>query len=431
MTARFDLDALRLQFPALGRTVHSHPAVFLDGAAGSQVPERVAVAVADYLRHTNANHGGPFATSVESDAVLDQAHHAAADFLGTSDPDTVAFGANMTTLTLAVSRALARTWNPGDRILVSQLDHDANVTPWTLAAQDARVVVDHAAIDSHTASLDLDHLISQLTPSTRLVAITAASNLSGSINPIPEIVEAAHRVGALVFVDAVHLAPHRLLDVVGWDCDLLACSAYKFFGPHVGLFWGRRQLLESLDAYKLRPATNRLPGKWMTGTANHEGIAGVSAAIEYLADLGREVDPQVHSRRDALVRAFEAIEEHEQELSLKLLDGLSRLDGITIHGITNPEHIDQRVATYSITHHTLSPTDLATSLAGQGIFTWPGNHYALPATEALGLEPDGTLRISALHYNTLEEIDRTIDALNNLTSFTSASPETPADPSVR
>jgi cysteine desulfurase family protein (TIGR01976 family) len=337
----------------------------------------------------------------------------------------------MTTLTLAVSRALARTWNPGDRILVSQLDHDANVTPWTLAAQDARVVVDHAAIDSHTASLDLDHLISQLTPSTRLVAITAASNLSGSINPIPEIVEAAHRVGALVFVDAVHLAPHRLLDVVGWDCDLLACSAYKFFGPHVGLFWGRRQLLESLDAYKLRPATNRLPGKWMTGTANHEGIAGVSAAIEYLADLGREVDPQVHSRRDALVRAFEAIEEHEQELSLKLLDGLSRLDGITIHGITNPEHIDQRVATYSITHHTLSPTDLATSLAGQGIFTWPGNHYALPATEALGLEPDGTLRISALHYNTLEEIDRTIDALNNLTSFTSASPETPADPSVR
>ena len=414
MTARFDLETVRDQFPAFDRTIDGRPVVFLDGAAGSQVPARVAQAVSGYLTGTNANHGGPFATSVESDAVLDAAHQSAADFLGTADPDTVAFGANMTTLTLAVSRALASTWQPGHRILVSRLDHDANVTPWALAANDAGVVVDHAAIHPDTATLDLDSLQAQITDSTRLVAIGAASNLSGSVNPVAEITEAAHRVGALVFVDAVHLAPHRLLDVVAWDCDLLACSAYKFFGPHVGLLWGRRELLESLDAYKLRPASDQLPDKWMTGTGNHEGIAGVGEAIEYLADLGRGVDPAVKSRRQALAAAFRAIGEHERELSLDLLDGLARLPGVTIHGITDPDHIDQRLATYSITHDRFSPGQLAERLARRGIFTWPGNHYALPATEALGLEPGGTLRISALHYNTPEEIERTISALSEL-----------------
>jgi cysteine desulfurase family protein (TIGR01976 family) len=414
MTARFDLESVRSQFPAFNRTVEGHPVVFLDGAAGSQVPSRVAEAVSGYLTGTNANHGGPFATSVESDAMLDAAHQAAADFLGTADPDTVAFGANMTTLTLAVSRALSSTWQPGDRILVSRLDHDANVTPWTLAAHDAGVAVDHIDIHPDTATLDLDTLHDRITDSTRLVAIGAASNLSGSINPVTEITQAAHRVGALVFVDAVHLAPHRLLNVEAWDCDLLACSAYKFFGPHVGLLWGRRNLLESLKAYKLRPASNQLPDKWMTGTGNHEGIAGVGEAIEYLADLGRGVDPTAESRRQALATAFRAIGNHERELSLGLLDGLVRLPGVTIHGITDADLIDQRVATYSITHDQLSPGELAKHLARRGIFTWAGNHYALPVTEALGLEPGGTLRISALHYNTLEEIERTISALGDV-----------------
>ena len=414
MTARFDLESVRSQFPAFNRTVEGHPVVFLDGAAGSQVPSRVAEAVSGYLIGTNANHGGPFATSVESDAVLDAAHQAAADFLGTADPDTVAFGANMTTLTLAVSRALSSTWQPGDRILVSRLDHDANVTPWTLAAHDAGVAVDHIDIHPDTATLDLDTLHDRITDSTRLVAVGAASNLSGSINPVTEITQAAHRVGALVFVDAVHLAPHRLLNVEAWDCDLLACSAYKFFGPHVGLLWGRRNLLESLKAYKLRPASNQLPDKWMTGTGNHEGIAGVGEAIEYLADLGRDVDPTAESRRQALATAFRAIGDHERELSLGLLDGLVRLPGVTVHGITDADLIDQRVATYSITHDQLSPGELAKHLARRGIFTWAGNHYALPVTEALGLEPGGTLRISALHYNTLEEIERTISALGDV-----------------
>ena len=414
MTARFDLESVRSQFPAFNRTVEGHPVVFLDGAAGSQVPSRVAEAVSGYLIGTNANHGGPFATSVESDAMLDAAHQAAADFLGTAAPDTVAFGANMTTLTLAVSRALSSTWQPGDRILVSRLDHDANVTPWTLAAHDAGVAVDHIDIHPDTATLDLDTLHDRITDSTRLVAVGAASNLSGSINPVTEITQAAHRVGALVFVDAVHLAPHRLLNVEAWDCDLLACSAYKFFGPHVGLLWGRRNLLESLKAYKLRPASNQLPDKWMTGTGNHEGIAGVGEAIEYLADLGRGVDPTAESRRQALATAFRAIGNHERELSLGLLDGLVRLPGVTIHGITDADLIDQRVATYSITHDQLSPGELAEHLARRGIFTWAGNHYALPVTEALGLEPGGTLRISALHYNTLEEIERTISALGDV-----------------
>ena len=414
MTARFDLESVRSQFPAFNRTVEGHPVVFLDGAAGSQVPSRVAEAVSGYLIGTNANHGGPFATSVESDAMLDAAHQAAADFLGTADPDTVAFGANMTTLTLAVSRALSSTWQPGDRILVSRLDHDANVTPWTLAAHDAGVAVDHIDIHPDTATLDLDTLHDRITDSTRLVAIGAASNLSGSINPVTEITQAAHRVGALVFVDAVHLAPHRLLNVEAWDCDLLACSAYKFFGPHVGLLWGRRNLLESLKAYKLRPASNQLPDKWMTGTGNHEGIAGVGEAIEYLADLGRDVDPTAESRRQALATAFRAIGDHERELSLGLLDGLVRLPGVTVHGITDADLIDQRVATYSITHDQLSPGELPEHLARRGIFTWAGNHYALPVTEALGLEPGGTLRISALHYNTLEEIERTISALGDV-----------------
>jgi len=414
MTARFDLESVRSQFPAFNRAVEGRPVVYLDGAAGSQVPFRVAEAVSGYLTGTNANHGGPFATSVESDAMLDAAHQAAADFLGTADPDTVAFGANMTTLTLAVSRALASTWQPGDRILVSRLDHDANVTPWTLAAHDAGVAVDHIDIHPDTATLDLDTLHDRITDSTRLVAVGAASNLSGSINPVTEITQAAHRVGALVFVDAVHLAPHRLLNVEAWDCDLLACSAYKFFGPHVGLLWGRRNLLESLKAYKLRPASNQLPDKWMTGTGNHEGIAGVGEAIEYLADLGRDVDPTAESRRQALATAFRAIGDHERELSLGLLDGLVRLPGVTVHGITDADLIDQRVATYSITHDQLSPGELAKHLARRGIFTWAGNHYALPVTEALGLEPGGTLRISALHYNTLEEIERTISALGDV-----------------
>jgi cysteine desulfurase family protein (TIGR01976 family) len=409
----FDLESVRRQFPALNRTHNGRPVIFFDGPAGSQVPQSVADAVSRCLLETNANHGGPFATSRESDAILDEAHRAGADFLGASDPDEVSFGANMTTITLGLSRALAKTWQPGDEILVTRLDHDANVTPWTLAARDAGVTVKHVEFDHADCTLDIEDFEAKLTDRTRLVAVAYASNAAGTINPITEIVKKAHGVGALVFIDAVHFAPHGLIDVAELDCDFLGCSAYKFFGPHVGMLWGRRELLESLTAYKLRPSTNELPGKWMTGTQNHEGIAGVLAAIDYLADVGRAINP-ADSRRESLQTAFAAIGEYERELCHRLLAGLAELPDVCVHGITNLAQLDERVPTVSFTHRNRAPLQIAERLAERGIFVWPGNHYALPFTEALGLEPGGTLRVGLLHYNTAEEVDRLLAELAQL-----------------
>ena len=414
MPARFNIDAVRDQYPALSRTVNGRPAIYLDGPAGSQVPRRVAEAVSGYLLTTNANHGGPFATSVESDEVLEQAHRAAADFLGTDDPDTIVFGANMTTITFALSRAMARTWQSGDEILVTRVDHDANVTPWVLAAADAGVDVRHVNIHPEDGGLDVENFLAALSDRTRLVAFTAASNATGTINPVSDLARAAHDAGALVFVDAVHFAPHGVIDVEAFDADFLTCSAYKFFGPHVGLLWGRRERLEQLDACKLRPASDELPGKWMTGTQNHEGIAGVAEAIEYLADLGRDVAPGCSSRREAIIQAFSAIIAHERELAGQLLAGLGELPDLRVWGITDPGQLFRRVPTVSITHPAISPADLAARLAELGIFTWPGNHYALPFTEAAGLEPDGTLRIGLLHYNTADEVTTLLESLGTI-----------------
>ena len=293
----FDVVWSRRQFPSLARTVNGHPAVFLDGPGGSQVPERVIAAVSDYLGRTNANHGGLFATGRQSDALLDDAHRAVADLFGADDPETMIFGQNMTSLTFALSRALAKTWRPGDEIVVSRLDHDANVTPWVLAAADAGATVRHIEIHREDCTLDLDDFAAKLSPRTRLVTVGQASNAVGTINPIRVIVRQSHEAGAMVFVDAVHFAPHGLIDVARSGCDFLAASAYKFFGPHVGVLWGRRELLERLPAYKVRPAPDGLPGRWMTGTQNHEGIAGTAAAVDYLADLGRNLVPQGTSPR--------------------------------------------------------------------------------------------------------------------------------------
>jgi cysteine desulfurase family protein (TIGR01976 family) len=384
---------------------------FFDGPAGSQVPASVVDAVAGYLTRTNANHGGAFATSRESDALLDEAHRAAADFFGVADPSEIAFGANMTSLTLALSRALARDWRSGDEIVVTRLDHDANVTPWTLAARDAGAIVRHVEIRKSDCTLDLDSLRSQLSPRTRLVAVGCASNAVGTINPVAKIVEMAHAVGALAFLDAVHLAPHRRLDAAGWNADFAVCSAYKFFGPHVGLMWGRRDILEGLPAYKLRPATNELPGKWMTGTQSHEGIAGVLAAIEYLANLGRAASGAMLPRAAALTAAFDAIETHERELTRRLLAGLAALPRFRLLGIADVDRLDDRVATFGMTHASLTPLELARRLDERGTFAWHGNFYALPLTEALGLEPQGMLRIGLLHYNTAEEVARLLAAL--------------------
>jgi cysteine desulfurase family protein (TIGR01976 family) len=387
------------------------PVVYLDGPAGTQVPQCVIDAVADCLARTNANRGGAFATSRECDERLDQASQAVADFLGAGDPREVAFGPNMTTLTLAVSRALARTWSPGDEIVCTRLEHDANVTPWVLAARDAGATIRFAAIRPEDATLDVDDLRAQLSGRTRLVAVTHASNLSGSIVPVREVVAAAHAVGALVYVDAVHYAPHGLLDVQALGCDLLVCSAYKFFGPHVGILWGRRQLFDSIQLYKLRPSPDESPERWMTGTQNHEGILGTAAAIGYLAGIGQKVEPAAMTRRSRLVAAFTAIREHEQALGTQLLAGLARQASIHVWGVANPACMQVRVPTFSFTHASRAPREIVERLAAQGIFAWSGNNYALPLTEALGLEPQGVVRVGMVHYNTGEEVDRLLEAL--------------------
>jgi len=410
----------RRQFPALSRQIAGHDAVFLDGPAGTQVPQRVIDAVATYFRDCNANHGGLFPTSRESDALLDEAHRAASEFVGSDDPGEIAFGPNMTTLTLGLSRALGRTWKTGDEIIVTQLDHDANYSPWVLAARDAGATVKVVPVRKDDCTLDLDQFTSMLSARTRLVAVGCASNSVGTINPVREIIRLAHGVGALVFLDAVHSAPHQLVDVRAWDCDFLACSAYKFFGPHTGILWGRRQLLEELPAYKLRPAPDSLPGKWMTGTQSHELIVGVRAAIDYLADLGRMVAAEAGQttadlgRRSALVAAYSAVTSYERSLAQRLWRGLREVPGLRIWGIDEPARINERVATFAVTHSQHSAPELAAALGDAGIFVWHGNYYALNLSEALGREPEGMVRIGLVHYNTPAEVDRFLDTLRHL-----------------
>jgi cysteine desulfurase family protein (TIGR01976 family) len=407
--------ACRAQFPALSRSVDGHPAAYFDGPAGTQVPQMVIDAIVDYLSRCNANHEGLFTTSRESDALLHDAHRAAADFLGVADADTVAFGPNMTTLTFALSRALSRTWNPGDEIVVTRMDHDANFTPWVRAAEDAGATVRIVEFSHEDCTLDLDDFASKINAKTRLVAVGSASNASGSVNPVRQIVDWAHQHNAQVFVDAVHLAPHRLLDVQEYGCDYLACSAYKFFGPHIGFLWGRRELLEELPAYKLRPASDDLPGKWMTGTQNHECIAGTMACIDYLADLGRQVSGNSQlDRRSALQASMTAIGEYENQLALQFLSAVNEIPAVKVWGISDPAKLDQRVPTFSITHDRIAPEPLAKLLDEHGIFVWNGNYYAMNFSEALGHEPDGMVRIGFVHYNTADEVQRLIEVLRNI-----------------
>jgi cysteine desulfurase family protein (TIGR01976 family) len=407
----FALAWCRQQFPALSRSVAGRPAVFFDGPGGSQVPTRVVDAMTRYLLHTNANHGGVFETSRQSDALMLKAQQVVADLLGTADPETVVFGPNMTSMTFALSRALAQGWQPGDEVLVTDLSHDANITPWLLAARDSGATVRHVAVRRDDCTLDMDDFMQQLSPRTKLVAISAASNAVGTINPVEQLTRLAHDRGALVFVDAVHYAPHHLLDVGRWGCDFVACSAYKFFGPHVGILWGRRDLLTSLPAYKVRPAPDAIPTRWMTGTPCFEGIAGAMEAVEYLADLGRQLAPAATTRRSAIEAAYGGIVAYERELTKIFLGGLAKLSPLKVWGITDPSKIASRVPTISITHPDLSAREIAERLASQGIFTWHGHFYAMTLAEVLGLKAEGLLRIGFLHYNTREEVDRTLAAL--------------------
>ena len=409
-----DVPTLRQQFPGLQRRGGAQQAVFFDGPAGSQVPHGVAAAMTHYLLHENGNHGGTFSTSVATDAMVHAARLAAADLFGADDPEEVVFGANMTTLTFHLARALARTWRPGEEVVVTDSDHDANVMPWVLAARDAGCRVQHIAVRPD-ASLDLHDAEQKIGPRTRLVAVGAASNLSGSIHPVARLAELARAHGALTFVDAVHYAPHLRMDVRRFGADFVACSAYKFFGPHAGLLWGRRALLEEIEAYKVRPAAAHGAEKWQTGTANFEAIVGVHAAIEYLAELGHQhAAAPPADRRAALDVAFHTIEVHERALCAQLLRGLAAIPGVQVVGIADPERVRERCPTVSFTHARHTPAELAQALADRHIHCWAGNSYAVALSTALGLEPNGVLRLGMLHYNTADEVACVLAALRDL-----------------
>jgi cysteine desulfurase family protein (TIGR01976 family) len=408
-----DLQWIRDQFPALKQEIQGQPAIFLDGPGGTQVPRSVIEAMSDYLIRSNANAHGAFATSERTDALVRSAREAIADLLG-CDSDEVVFGANMTTLTFALSRAIGRDLQPGDEIIVTLLDHDANFTPWK-ALEERGVTVHAVEIGTADCTLDLAHLERLLNPRTRLVAVGYASNAVGTINDVAAVVKLTHQVGALVFVDAVHYAPHGPIDVRSLDCDFLACSAYKFFGPHVGVLYGKREHLERLRPYKVQPAPNTIPDCWETGTPNFEGIAGVIAAIDYLADLGKHLSPTAGDRRAALLAGMTAIQSYEQDLSRLFIPQLLQLPGITVYGITDPDRFQWRTPTVSLRSHNYTPRQLATYLGDRGIFAWDGNFYALNLTQTLGVEAQGGLvRMGLVHYNTPAEIQRVLKTLDEL-----------------
>ena len=409
-----DIKWVRSQFPSLSQTVNGHPAAFLDGPGGTQVPQSVIAAISDYLRRDNANTGGAYATSRHTDSMIAGARSAMADFLHCG-ADEVAFGPNMTTLTFAISRAIGRELNPGDEILVTRLDHDANVSPWTAMAEDRGITVRWAEINDGDCTLDMDDFASKLSPRTKLVAVGYASNAVGTINPVKEIVRQSHAVGALVYVDAVHYGPHGLIDVAALDCDFLACSTYKFFGPHMGVLYGKRDHLKRLRPYKVRPNTSAIPNCWEWGTLNHECIAGITDCVDYIAELGRRVRPDAATRRAAIEAAYAAIHEHERALTEKMITGLSQIRGAKIYGITDPARFDDRCGTLAVRIEGHTPLQLATDLGDRGFFTWDGNYYALNLTEHLDVEKTGGfLRIGLVHYNTIEEVDRLLAALHEI-----------------
>src|ERR1700730_15941096 len=408
---------VRAQFPSLAQTVNGYPAAFLDGPGGTQVPQRVIDAITEYLRRDNANTGGAYATSRHTDAMIASARAAMADFLNCG-ADEVVFGPNMTSLTFAISRAIGRDLGPGDEILVTRLDHDANVSPW-LALAERGATIRWAEIREPDCTLDMTDLAGKIGTKTKMVGAGYASNAVGTINPVKEIVRLAHAAGALAYIDAVHYAPHGLIDVAALDCDFLACSTYKFFGPHMGVLSGKREHLQRLRPYKVRPNTNAIPNCWEWGTLNHECIAGISACVEYFAELGRRTNPTAATRRAAIVTAYEAIHRHERGLIERIVRGLTTIPGLTLYGITDPTRFDERCGTFAVRIEGRAPLELASKLGDRGFFTWDGNYYALNLTERLDVERSGGfLRIGLVHYNTIEEVDRLLGALREIASTT-------------
>jgi cysteine desulfurase family protein (TIGR01976 family) len=413
-----DLPAIRSQFPALSRH-----AIFLDNPAGTQVAKTVLDRMNNYLVQHNANHEGAFATSRESDALVEEARLAAADFLNAQNPQEIVFGPNMTSLTFNLSRALVRTFNPGDEIVVTRLDHDANITPWVMAAEDRGCTVRWVDFHPEDGTLNMDEMQAAIQRHPRLVAVGYASNALGTINPVAKIIQMAHEAGSLVYIDAVQYAPHGPIDVQHLSCDFLVCSSYKFFGPHMGVLYGRYDLLDRLAAYKVRPAPKDPPGKFETGTGNFEGMCGVLGALEYLEWVGETFGAE-HAERYAgdytgrrlrFKQGMAAIRSYEFELSRALLDILEETPGVTVYGVKDTRRLEERVPTASFVLAGKPPRQVAEELDDADIYVWDGNYYALAVTERLGLEDSGGMvRVGPVHYNTLEEIHKFGEALGRI-----------------
>jgi cysteine desulfurase family protein (TIGR01976 family) len=415
----FDVDALRAEFPALARAQDGRTVAFLDGPGGTQVPQRVIDAVVSYYRDSNANTDGAFITSTLSDRIIAETHAAVADFVGAASPDEIKIGQNMSSLTLHIGRSIGATLGPGDEIIVTTLDHEANVSTWKAMAADRGVTVQQVDVRVDDCTLDLEDLESKLSPKTKLVAVGYASNAVGTINPVKEIVARAHEVGALTYVDAVAYAPHGPIDVQALDTDFLVTSVYKWFGPHQGALYGKGGILDSLPVFKVRPAHDRFE----TGTQSVESMAGTLAATDYLRDVGRAYGDVTNApgaggaseRRRELVAAMTAIAAYERELVTHLIDGLETVPGIRIYGITDRGRFGERVPTVSVTIDGVPPRDAATTLGRQGIYAWDGDFYATGLIERLGRADDGgVLRLGLVHYNTSAEVDRVVDALTTI-----------------
>lgn len=413
-----DLSSYRQYFPSLSQTVHGRPAIYFDNPGGTQVPQQVIDGIVTYLQTSNANNHGAFLTSQRTDETIAAARQGMADLLHAASPSEIVFGPNMTTLTFAFSRAIGKTLQPGDEIVVTVLDHDANVAPWR-ALQERGVII--RTVDVHTAdvTLNMEDMRAQINERTKLVAVGYASNAVGTINDVATVIRWAHEVGALTWVDAVQFAPHGPIDVQELDADFLVCSSYKFFGPHLGILYGKQQHLEHFPAYKVRPASNDAPDRWETGTQNHECLAGLVGVIRYLELLGSEqrdyyssAFPTYSGRQRDLKIAMRTMMDYERGLSAQLIAGLREIKGATIYGITDHARLSLRVPTVTCNLAGHTPLELAQHLASHGIFAWDGNYYALGIMERLDLEKSGgALRLGMAHYNTPDEVNQVLNCL--------------------
>ena len=410
----FEVERVRAEFPALSVLDEGRRRIYLDNPAGTQVPQRVIDRMTDCLVRTNANLGGYFPTTVAAEELVDEAHAAMADFVNAGGPEEIVFGQNMTTLTFHISRSIGRRLEPGDEIIVTRMDHDGNISPWLLLAEDLGLTVRWYDFDPETYEFDTSRFADLLSERTRVVALNYASNLTGTLNDVKALVAMARDAGALTYVDAVQFAPHGLIDVREVGCDFLVCSPYKFYGPHQGVLWGRENILEDLFPYKVRPASPRSPGKFETGTLSHEGLAGTLGAVEHFAWIGTAMGGvgEGATRREAVAEGLRLSHEHETGLASRLIEKLSGIPGLRVHGITNPNRMAWRVPTVSITVEGHAPKEIAGALAKDNIFVWDGHNYALETVRKLGLEDKGgVVRIGLAHYNTASEVDETVSAV--------------------